>query len=84
MKASEVLNILEDLQFSFALKAIRSTVDETKSLFHMLEYWKQELGSHPNANVGSIIKYNITKDFPHAFRNNADSSRSRSRLSGVK
>lgn len=44
-------------------KSAKSKVDETKTLFEMLVYWNDLLKNNPDARVGSILKYNIERDF---------------------
>ena len=94
MKASEaytkLINELGDIGLTYWGNE-RSKVDETKTLIEMFNSWLNLFENYPNMNVKSIVKYNIEKDFPsvfssqeHEIRNNADSSRESSRLSGVK
>ncbi len=83
MKASEAFVKLASIR-SQVIGFERSKVDETKTLSQMFTAWLNLLDLYPDMRIGSMIKYNIEKDFPDAFRNNADSSRSRTRLSGVK
>lgn len=83
MKASEAFVKLASIR-SQVIGFERSKVDETKTLSQMFTAWLNLLDLYPDMRIGSMIKYNIEKDFPDAFRNNADSSGSRSRLSGVK
>lgn len=69
MTGIEAYRNLQSLKFTFALKAISSTVDETKSLHDMLEEWKIYFRLNPDMQVRAILKYNVEKDFPAVFSN---------------
>ena len=40
-----------------------SQVDETKTLTQRLEYWEELFSSKPYKRIGSIIRYNVNRDF---------------------
>lgn len=63
MKASEALQKLTRLQIDSEGQYLRSKVDETKTLSQMLEAWLNLFETFPHMRVGSIILYNVNKDF---------------------
>ena len=63
MKASEALQKLPRLQIDSTLMNTRSRVDETKTLNQMLMSWSQLFEAYPEMKLGSIMKYNVNRDF---------------------
>lgn len=59
MTATDVIQVLESLPVIWK----PSKVDETKTLEQMKYYWITELSKCPNVRIGSIIRYNVNKDF---------------------
>lgn len=84
MKASDLYKELGAIGIYGWKQSVKSKVDETKCLPDMLEYWKTLLKHNPDMTIGSIMKYNIEKDFPNAFRDNDHSTRPSRRLSTSK
>ena len=41
----------------------RSKVDETKTLIDMFNSWMNLFESYPDMRIGSIIRYNVNRDF---------------------
>jgi len=41
----------------------RSRVDETKTLSQMFTSWMNLFETYPDMRIGSIIRYNINRDF---------------------
>jgi len=70
MKASEayqkIVNELGDIELTYWGNE-RSKVDETKTLYQMLEEWKIYFRLNPDIQVRAILKYNVQKDFPAVF-----------------
>ncbi len=62
MKASDALEKLLPLTV-YDWRPVRSKVDETKVIAEMLRLWINLFEAYPNMRIGSIIKYNINRDF---------------------
>lgn len=62
MKASEALEKLIPLA-AYDWRPVRSKVDETKFIAEMLRSWINLFEAYPDMRIGSIIKYNINRDF---------------------
>lgn len=63
MKASEALQKLPKLSLDSEGQYMRSRVDETKTLNQMLVSWLRLFEAYPDMRIGSILKYNINRDF---------------------
>ena len=66
MKASEAYEQLSKVRLirdDIALVVMRSRVDETKTLNQMLVSWLRLFEAYPDMRIGSILKYNINRDF---------------------
>lgn len=65
MKASEAYQKLKTVQFTCDYEAhwLRSRVDETKTRTQMLVSWLRLFEAYPDMRIGSILKYNINRDF---------------------
>lgn len=63
MKASEALQKLPRLNLDSEGQYMRSRVDETKTLNQMLVSWLRLFEAYPDMRIGSILKYNINRDF---------------------
>mgnify|MGYP003403064352 FL=1 len=59
MTTTDVIQVLEALPVIWK----SSKVDETKTLEQMKYYWITELSKYPNVRIGSIIRYNVNRDF---------------------
>lgn len=87
MKAKELCKRLRtnlELDLINHSRSKYSKVDETRTTTEMLAYWVTLLDVKSDKNVGSILLYNIEKDFPNAFRNNEYSRESFTRMLGSK
>ena len=62
MKASEVYNKLIQIEYNVTTGK-QSKVDETKTLNQMLLSWLNLFEAYPDMRIGSILKYNINRDF---------------------
>lgn len=62
MKASEALEKLIPLTV-YDWRPVKSKVDETKVIAEMLQSWINLFRSYPDMRIGSILKYNINRDF---------------------
>ena len=65
MKASEVIARLKqyDMYDTYSNSLSTSRVDETKTKYQMLVSWINLFEAYPDMRIGSIIKYNINRDF---------------------
>lgn len=65
MKASEAITRLReyDMYDTYSNSLTTSKVDETKTKHQMLQSWINLFESYPNMRIGSIIRYNVNKDF---------------------
>jgi hypothetical protein len=59
MTTNDIIKVLDTLPVIWKV----SKVDETKTLEQMKHYWVAELSKYPNVKVGSMIRYNINRDF---------------------
>lgn len=68
MKASEAYSKLRSVRLMdwHSASVLRSSVDETKTLTEMLSFWLHLFESNPDMRIGSIIQYNVKRDF-HSF-----------------
>lgn len=69
MKASEAHQRLYRAAYDNMLSywtSDKSKVDETKTVTEMLRFWLHLFESNPDMRVGSIIQYNVKRDF-HGF-----------------
>ncbi len=65
MKASEAYSKLKSVRLMDynTASVLRSSVDETKTLVQMFESWLNLFEAYPDMRIGSMIKYNVNKDF---------------------
>jgi len=66
MKASNAYNKLAEAFHTNPMSVwsnTRSKVDETKTLTEMFNSWLNLLESYPDMRIGSMIRYNINRDF---------------------
>jgi hypothetical protein len=65
MKASEVIARLREYNMhdTYSNSLTTSRVDETKTKYQMLVSWLRLFEAYPDMRVGSIILYNINRDF---------------------
>lgn len=65
MKASEAIARLReyDMYDTHSNSLTTSKVDETKTKYQMLQSWINLFEAYPDMRIGSIIKYNVNRDF---------------------
>ncbi len=65
MKASEAIARLREygMYETYSNSLTTSRVDETKTKHQMLQSWINLFESYPDMRIGSIIRYNVNKDF---------------------
>jgi hypothetical protein len=65
MKASEAVIRLKqyDMYDTYSNSLTTSRVDETKTKYQMLISWVRLFEAYPDMRIGSILKYNINRDF---------------------
>lgn len=62
MKASDAYIKLSSIR-THVIGFERSKVDETKTLSQMFTSWMNLFEAYPDMRIGSILKYNINRDF---------------------
>lgn len=63
MKASEAYNKLKDVVPDILWDYKRSKIDETKTLWDVFNAWLNLFENNPDMTIGSIMKYNVNRDF---------------------